>query len=142
MRFLVMHFGYESQADQDAMRVLRVRGRKSGRLYDVPVRIATMNGRRYFMSMLGDAPWVGNVRRADTVELIANRAAETFRVHEIEGEERISFWDWYCRHPQYAARARSALSADVEHLSLAELERLGHMYPVFRLEPILLAYGS
>src|SRR5262249_44643591 len=40
---------------QDVMRVLRVQGRISGRSYDVPVRIATRDGQRYVLSMLGEA---------------------------------------------------------------------------------------
>jgi hypothetical protein len=41
---------------------------------------------------------------------------------------------WYCRHPQYAQRARYGLRADIEHLTQAEIERLARLYPVFRLE--------
>ena len=36
LRFLVMRFGLGSSGEQDMMRILRVRGRKSGREYDVP----------------------------------------------------------------------------------------------------------
>lgn len=142
MRFLVMQFGFEGKAEPDTTRILRVQDHTSRRLYDLPVRIVTMNGRRYFMAAPGDAWWIDHVRAAAAVELISRGADETVRAREIEGEERISFWDWYCRNPQYAIRARTALAAAIDHLTLAELERLGRTFPVFRLEPILLAYAG
>jgi hypothetical protein len=57
LRFLVLSFGFDSQGDQDVMRILRVRGRKSGRVYDVPVRVATLDGKPYILSMMGGSQW-------------------------------------------------------------------------------------
>jgi hypothetical protein len=44
-RMLVRRFGVGGPSD-DLLRLLRVRGRASGRPYDVPVRINTLNGER------------------------------------------------------------------------------------------------
>ena len=51
--FLVLKFGLGTRADQDALRILRVRGRTTGRIYEIPVRIAKLDGQRYLLSMLG-----------------------------------------------------------------------------------------
>ncbi len=134
LQFLVLQFGLGTRGDQDVLRILRVLGRKSGRSYELPVRIAKMDGQRYLMSMLGESQWVHNLRSAGTAQLLAGKTIEQVRVDEITGEEKAAFLIWYCRHPQYAQRARYGLRADTEHLTLAEVERLARLFPVFHLE--------
>ena len=136
LRFLVLRFGLGSQGDQDYMRLLRVQGRTSGRLYDVPVRIAVLDGQRYVLSMLGESQWVRNLRASGTAELVVGKAIERVRAQEIQGEEKTAFLRWYCQHPQYALRARYALKTDIKLLAPAEFERFARLYPVFRLEPV------
>lgn len=132
--FLVLQFGIGTSGDQDFLRILRVHGRKTGRIYEIPVRIAIMNGQRYLMSMLGETQWVRNLRASHSAQLLAGRIVERIRVDEIEGEEKSAFLTWYCKHPKYEQRARYGLKADIEHLTPIEIERLALLYPVFRLE--------
>jgi deazaflavin-dependent oxidoreductase (nitroreductase family) len=135
-RFLVLRagLGRRGRGGQDVMRVLRVRGRRSGRLYEVPVRIATWNGRRYVLSMLGEAQWVRNLRAAGAAQLLLGRQVEPVAAREIRTEEKAAFLTWYCQHPAYRLRARTALGADTANLIAAEVDRLARRYPVFRLE--------
>jgi len=79
IRFLVLRFGLGSQGDQDYMRVLRVKGRTSGRLYDVPVRITVLAGQRYILSMLGESQWVRNLRASNMGELVVGKEVERVR---------------------------------------------------------------
>jgi hypothetical protein len=137
LRFLVLQFGLGSRGNQDILRILRVRGRKSGRLYDVPVRIALLADRRYILSMLGESQWVRNLRVVGTAQLMVGNKVELIRADEILGQEKTAFLLWYMQHPQYAQRARYALKADTKHLTPDEVARLACLYPVFRLEPIL-----
>lgn len=134
LRFLVLQFGLGTSGDQDFLRILRLRGRKSGRIYEIPVRIAIMDGRRYLMSMLGETQWVHNLRANGAAQLLAGRTVEQIYVDEIKGEEKADFLIWYCQHPQYEQRARYGLRADTKHITTIELERLARLYPVFRLE--------
>lgn len=134
LRFLVLRFGLGSTGEQDMMRILRVRGRKSGREYDVPVRIAVWEGQWYVLSMLGDAQWVRNLRAVTTAQMIVGKTVELIRTQEIHGDEKAAFLSWYCQHPEYAMRARFALKADTKHLTPEEIDRLAALYPVFRLE--------
>ncbi|MEP7286423.1 MAG: nitroreductase/quinone reductase family protein [Chloroflexota bacterium] len=136
LRFLVLRFGVGSRGEQDVMRILRVQGRKSGRLYDVPVRLALLDGQHYILSMLGESQWVRNLRTNGIAELIVGKTIEPIRAYELYGEEKASFFQWYCKHPKYEMRARTVLSADTMHLTAAEVDRLAHLYPVFRLELI------
>jgi deazaflavin-dependent oxidoreductase (nitroreductase family) len=131
---LVRRFGVGARGNQDVLRILRVRGRKSGRLYDVPVRVAMLAGRRYILSMLGESQWVRNLRAVGVAQLIVGKTVEQVCAYEVQGEEKAAFLTWYCQHPQYAQRARFALKVDIKHVTPAEIDRLAHLYPVFRLE--------
>lgn len=134
IQFLVLQFGLGTRGDQDILRILRVRGRKSGRTYGLPVRIAKMDEERYLLAMLGESQWVHNLRAAGRAQLLDGKTIEQIRVDEIQGQEKAAFLTWYCRHPQYAQRARYGLKADIDHLTQMEIERLARLYPVFRLE--------
>jgi deazaflavin-dependent oxidoreductase (nitroreductase family) len=134
LRFLVLRFGLGSRANQDILRILRVRGRRSGRLHDVPVRVAVMGERRYILSMLGESQWVRNLRASGSAQLIVGEKVEPIGADEIQGAEKAAFLLWYIQHPQYAQRARYGLKADTRHVTPAEIARLAGLYPVFRLE--------
>jgi deazaflavin-dependent oxidoreductase (nitroreductase family) len=134
VHLLVVQFGLGTGGDQDFLRILRVRGRKSGRIYEMPVRIAIMDGQRYLMSMLGETQWVHNLRAAGSAQLLAGKKIEQIRVDEIKDEEKVIFFTWYCKHPQYVQRARYGFKVDTQHLTRMEVERLAQLYPVFRLE--------
>ena len=134
LRYLVLQCNLGSSGEQDVMRVLRVRGRKSGRTYDVPVRIAMLNEQRYILSMLGNSQWARNLRAESTAELIVGATIEPIHAEEIQGDDKTAFLQWYCQHPQYEMRARFALKADTKHLTPTEIDRLASLYPVFRLE--------
>src|SRR5262245_14735872 len=133
-RFLVLRFGLGTGGNQDFLRILRVRGRKSGRTHELPVRIAIKDGQRYLMSMLGESQWARNLRAAGEAKLLAGRNVESVRADEIVGEEKAAFLTWYCQHPEFAQRARYALKAATDQLTPAEIERLWRLWPVFRLE--------
>jgi deazaflavin-dependent oxidoreductase (nitroreductase family) len=132
--FLVIKFGLGTRGDQDVLRILRVRGRTSGRTYEIPVRIAKLDGQRYVISMLGESQWARNLRAAGEAQLLAGRTVESVRADEIVGEEKAAFLTWYCQHPEFAQRARYALKAGTVQLTPAEIEHLCRLWPVFRVE--------
>ncbi len=133
-RFLALRFGYQSHSAQDALRILRVRGRKSGKLYDTPIRLATFEGERYIISLLGDSQWARNLRTVGTAQLITGRTEESIHAHEIQGEEKMAFLTWYCQQPIHATSVRYGLGANTQQLTVGEIERLASLYPVFRVE--------
>jgi deazaflavin-dependent oxidoreductase (nitroreductase family) len=135
-RFLVLRFGLGSRDRQDSLRILRVRGRKSGRLYDLPVRIAVFNDQRYILSMLGESQWVHNLRVVGAAQLMVGKKVEPIRADEIQGEEKAAFLTWYIQYPKNAQRARYGLKVDPKHLTPADVDRLAGLYPVFRLDPV------
>ena len=133
-RFLVLKFGLGTRGDQDVLRILRVRGRTSGRTQEIPIRIAELDGQRYVISMLGESQWARNLHAAGEAQLLAGWAVESIRADEIVSEEKVAFLTWYCQHPEFAQRARYALKAETDQFTPAEFERLCRLWPVFRLE--------
>ena len=135
LRALVLRAGLGRRGDQNLMRVLRVRGRRSGRSYEVPVRIAAWNGQRYILSLLGESQWARNLRAAGTAQLLLGRQVEPVIAHELQTQEKAAFLAWYCQQPEHRLSVRSGLKASTANLTPAEVDRLAHQYPVFRLEP-------
>ena len=91
LRALVLRAGLGRGGDQNLMRVLRVRGRRSGRSYEVPVRIAAWNGQRYILSLLGESQWARNLRAAGTAQLLLGRQVEPVVAREPTPRRRRPF---------------------------------------------------
>jgi len=133
-RMLVRRFAYQSHKEQEALRILRVRGRKSGKLYDTPIRFATFEGSRYLVALLEDAQWVRNLRAVGTAEFIAGKDVEPIHAHEIQGAEKTAFLMWYAQQPEYATSVQFALGLDKQRLTSTEIDRAAQTHPVFRIE--------
>ena len=134
-RMLVRRFGVGGPSN-DLLRLLRVRGRTSGRPYDVPVRINTLNGERFIVAMFGTAQWVKNLRATGEAEIVLGKAAEPVTVHELRGEEKLAFVTAYMREPKLSKRVKTVLGVDPEKLSPDEFQRAITELPVFRLQSV------
>lgn len=123
----------------DLLRVLRVRGRTSGRLYEVPVRVAVLDGQRYLMTMTGDTQWARNLRAAGQGQLVLGKTAEQVSAREIDGQEKTAFFTRCFQHREFEQRARSTLKSafgrNVTSLGASDIELLSRIWFVFHLEP-------
>jgi deazaflavin-dependent oxidoreductase (nitroreductase family) len=82
-------------------RILRVRGRRSGRWYETPVNVLAYGGRRYLVAPRGETQWVRNIRGTSTGELCVGRRRELIRVREVPDAEKLPIvreylrrWSW------------------------------------------------
>ena len=82
-------------------RVLRVRGRTSGRWRETPVNVLTYEGGRYLVSPRGHTQWVRNMRVAGGGELRVGRRTEVFVAEEVPDAEKppvirayLKRWKW------------------------------------------------
>jgi deazaflavin-dependent oxidoreductase (nitroreductase family) len=123
--------GLGTSGDQNVLRILRVHGRHSGRLHELPVRLAVRDGRRYVVSVLGDAEWVRNLRAAGIAGLRVGTEVEPVTAREILGEEKAAFIRWYCQLPDYRLSVRFGLGVDPAHLTTAGIERISREHPIF-----------
>jgi deazaflavin-dependent oxidoreductase (nitroreductase family) len=113
------------------MAVLEVRGRKSGRTRSNPVVIATVEGKRYLVSMLGPgSDWVKSVEAADGDAVI--RQGRRRRVHlvAVPPEQRAPILREYVR---IASSGRQHFPLPVG-APLSEFEAIAGRYPVYRID--------
>jgi deazaflavin-dependent oxidoreductase (nitroreductase family) len=111
---------------------LEVSGRASGRTRSNPVVIATVEGNRYLVSMLGtQSEWVKNVEAAHGDAVI--RQGRRRRVHLVlvPPEERAPTLREYVR---IASSGRHHFPVPVS-APLAEFEAIAERYPVYRIDP-------
>src|SRR5437667_2235987 len=68
---------------------LEVTGRKSGRIFSLPLVMAVVDGQRYLVSMLGDnVQWVHNVRAAGGKAVLRHGRREEVQLEEVPADQR------------------------------------------------------
>src|ERR1700723_811580 len=70
------------------MRLLEVRGRKSGKTFTTPVNLIDVSGRRYLVAARGETAWARNARAAGHIVLRRGSATESCMVREIADAEK------------------------------------------------------
>jgi deazaflavin-dependent oxidoreductase (nitroreductase family) len=70
------------------MRVLEVRGRRSGRLFSLPVDLLAEGGRLYLVAPRGRAQWVRNAEAAGSVTLRRGGRADRYRLRALADTEK------------------------------------------------------
>ena len=109
---------------------LDVRGRKSGRLISFPVVIATYDGERYLVSMLGEnVNWVRNVRAAGGDAILRHGRRESVRLIEVPADETP---DIVRRYLDVAPGARPHVPVD-RRATRHAFEQIASRIPVFRI---------
>lgn len=68
--------------------LLEVRGRKSGKLYSMPVDLLAEGGRQYLVAPRGYTQWVRNAEVAGEVRLRKGRRVQEFRLRALAEAER------------------------------------------------------
>lgn len=134
IRFLVRRGVGVGGSDSDLLRTLRITGRSSGRVYEVPVRVAVINGDRYVMTMGGETQWARNLRASGVAQLISRGRTEQVAARELTGPEKFEFLSAVCREPQFANRARATLqSTRADTADGIDIQRLGDLWYPFQL---------
>jgi hypothetical protein len=111
---------------------LEVEGRVSGRTHSNPVVIATVDGERYLVSMLGpNSEWVKNVEARAGLATLRYGGREPVRLVSIAVEERAPVLREYCRIAP-GGRRHFPLPKDAP---LDEFAAIAHRYPVYRIVP-------
>jgi len=109
---------------------LEVAGRKSGRIFSLPVVIAIVEGQRYLVSMLGEnVQWVQNVRAAGGRAVLRSGGREEVQLEEVPAGQRAPILRAYLQQAP-GARPHVPVNKDA---ALAEFQRVAAAFPVFRL---------
>jgi deazaflavin-dependent oxidoreductase (nitroreductase family) len=109
---------------------LEVYGRKSGRKCSNPVVIATVEGNRYLVSMLGpESDWVKNIEAAHGEAVIRHGRRCRVRLALVPREERAPILREYVR---IASSGRRHFPLPIS-APLADFEAIAECYPVYKI---------
>jgi len=113
------------------MGLLEVRGRASGQRRSTPVVIATVEGKRYLVSMLGPgSDWVKNVEAAHGDAVLRQGRRRPVHLVRMPPDERARILSEYVR---VATLGRHHLPVAVG-APLSEFQRIAERYPVYRID--------
>jgi deazaflavin-dependent oxidoreductase (nitroreductase family) len=119
--------------DGSGMRVLEVRGRKTGRWYQRPVAVAAVDGQRYIVSLSGESQWARNLRAGSGAQLRVGSRIDPIAAHELgDAEEKATIIHAISR--QYPYFARGYFKVDPKQVTLEQARELAPRYPVFRIQ--------
>lgn len=105
---------------------IRIRGRKSGKLYSMPVLPLDFQGRRYLVAPRGDTHWARNLRAAGQGDLRNKGKTEHFTATEIPASDRRPLVEAYVR--QYGSKYGGFVAKEFAALPRPE------DHPVFLIE--------
>ncbi len=111
---------------------LQVKDRNNAQLRSIVLVVATYQGHRYLVSMLGDrSEWVQNLRVAGGKAFIKRGKCHPVILTEIPPQERAPILHAWC---QVATSGRQHLP--VSHRApVSAFEAISGEYPVFRIDP-------
>lgn len=110
--------------------VLRVHGRRSGRLHSVPLLVGRDDGQRYLVAPRGRTDWALNLQAAGWGELIRRRRTERITAVPVDGEERLAALSAYIRSYGWLTRRLFGLPRRPERERIAAI---APHHPVFRI---------
>ena len=112
--------------------VLEVRGRASGQRRSIPVVIATVEGERYLVSMLGPgSDWVKNVEAARGDAVLRQGPRRRVHLVGVPPAKRAPILSEYVR---VATSGRHHFPVTVG-APLTEFQTIAERYPVYRIDP-------
>ena len=115
------------------MRVLEVRGRRSGKVYTLPVDLLEIGSAQYLVAPRGRTQWVRNAEAQGEVVLRRGRRIARFRLRELPAPEKPAILKAYLDSFRGEVQRFFPVQASAPVDAFVPLvER----YPVFRLEPV------
>jgi deazaflavin-dependent oxidoreductase (nitroreductase family) len=112
------------------MYLLQVRGRKSGRLYEMPVNMLDVEGKRYLVAPRGRTQWVRNAEATGEITLKKGRSRESFRLRPISDGEKLPLLKLYLDRFVTAVQRYFSVKAGSAPEAFREV---APNYPVFEL---------
>lgn len=71
------------------VRILMVKGRKSGKWYSVPIRLLELDGKRYLVALQGETFWVRNLRVIGGGKLRFGGHTTDFSAFELPDQDKL-----------------------------------------------------
>jgi deazaflavin-dependent oxidoreductase (nitroreductase family) len=116
----------------DYMRLLQVRGRKTGHIYSTPVNLLEFAGKAILVAPRGRTQWVRNAETAGEITLKRGSARNKYRLRAIPDSDKPEILKLYIDKYRSAVQRYFPVPAG----SPAERFRgIAGNYPVFELSP-------
>jgi deazaflavin-dependent oxidoreductase (nitroreductase family) len=112
--------------------LLQVTGRKSGRIYSVPVDVVSQGGKQYLVAPRGYTQWVRNAIASGTVSLKKGRRSESFNIRALADQEKPEILKSYLDSYKLTVQRYFPVPAGSP---AAAFQPLTVRYPVFELIP-------
>jgi deazaflavin-dependent oxidoreductase (nitroreductase family) len=113
--------------------LLQVRGRKSGRVYETPVNVLDVKGKRYLVAPRGRTQWVRNAEATGEITLKKGRLRQRFRLRPIADGEKPELLKLYLERFVAAVQRYFTVKAGSAPEAFCEM---APYYPVFELLPM------
>lgn len=110
--------------------LLRVRGRKSGKLYSTPVNLMEIGGKRLLVAPRGRTQWVKNSEATGEVTLKRGSFQKKFRLREIGAPEKLPILKQYLDSYRSAVQRYFSVPAGSPAEAFAEV---ADRHPAFEL---------
>jgi len=111
--------------------LLQVRGRRSGRVYSMPVNLLELNAKRYLVAPRGRTQWVRNAETAGEITLKKGLRRHKFRLRPIPDTEKGPILQAYLERFTPTVQRYFPVPAKSDVATFREIAR---NYPVFVLE--------
>ena len=112
--------------------LLRVRGRKSGKLYSTAVNLVHLNGKEYLVAPRGRTQWVRNAEAAGEITL-KRGASRKLKLRQLVDSEKPPVLKLYLTDYKSAVGKFFPIAPDAPLESFAEI---ASGYPAFELIPV------
>ena len=112
--------------------LLRVRGRKSGKLYSTAVNLVHLNGKEYLVAPRGRTQWVRNAEAAGEITL-KRGASRKLKLRQLADSEKPPVLKLYLTDYKSAVGKFFPIAPDAPLESFAEI---ASGYPAFELIPV------
>lgn len=112
--------------------LLSVRGRKSGKIYTIPVALVGNSGTSFLVAAFGEVNWVRNLQAAGQAHLTRRRRTEAIGVVELGAQEAAPILKQFLRESQRVSFIKPYFHLPPQS-SLADFEREALHHPVFRI---------
>ncbi len=113
--------------------LLQVRGRKSGRIYAMPVNLLEIDGKKFLVAPRGRTQWVRNVEATGEITLKKGSMRQKFRAHAIPESERAGILKLYLE--KFTTTVQRYFLVPVGS-DLEAFRGVAQHYPVFELVPV------
>ena len=114
------------------MRLLEVRGRKSGKPYRTPVDLLELDGKGYLVAPRGRTQWVGNAEASGDIVLKRGSQRQRFRLQALSHAEKLAILRAYLDNFKTEGQRYFSVRAGSPPESFAPVAA---NYPAFELLP-------